>query len=131
MVRVTNILWLHKIREQESILEISNWARIRDSQIARLAYRLGRGVQSQIGTITRHQFSDTTKGASMIDQKWQLAQRLIEARKAKEEADIKYNLLDEMLSYIQTERTLAGQAKAKASDNVIDIKQELSDHDSR
>lgn len=67
----------------------------------------------------------------MIDQKWQLAQRLIEARKAKEEADIKYNLLDEMLSYIQTERTLAGQAKAKASDNVIDIKQELSDHDSR
>ena len=33
---------------------------------ARLAYRLGRGVQSQIGTITRHKSSDTTKGARMI-----------------------------------------------------------------
>jgi hypothetical protein len=33
---------------------------------ARLAYRLGRGVQSQIGTITRQQFSDTTKGVLMI-----------------------------------------------------------------
>ena len=33
---------------------------------ARLAYRLRRGVQSQIGTITRHKSSDTTKGATMI-----------------------------------------------------------------
>lgn len=34
--------------------------------IARLAYRLGRGVQTQIGTITRHESSDIMKGARMI-----------------------------------------------------------------
>ena len=34
-------------------------------EIARLAYRLRRGVQTQIGTITRHKSSDTTKGKTM------------------------------------------------------------------
>jgi len=44
----------------------NGYERIRTfAEIARLAYRLRRGVQSQIGTITKHRFGDKMKGETM------------------------------------------------------------------